>query len=152
MQFHDILFIQRIKYIELINDSSEHSITYGFNRASPLLQLPGFDITTCLPFDIMHTIYERIIPRHLNLLLHYVLNDKNYLSLSQLNHIIKVHQYGHTEIDMKPSLINRGITLLLIFGSKCQVNLYRSTVPCMDIHTFAHTHMYSIIISCMVYY
>ena len=127
LQFHNILFIQRTKdrhveYIELINDSSEHSITYGINRASPLLQLPGFDITTGLPFDIMHTIYEGIIPRHLNLLLHYVLDDKNYLSLSQLNHIIKVHQYGYTEIDTKPSPINRGSTIASDFRIKMSGN------------------------------
>ena len=88
--------------------------------SSTLLQLPGFDITTCLPFDIMHTIYEGIIPRHLNLLLHYVLDDKNYLS--QLNHIIKVHQYGYTEIDTKPSPINRGSTIASDFRIKMSGN------------------------------
>ena len=80
-----MLFTQRTMerhnlYIDLINDSAEHPVTYGINRASPLLQLPGFDITTCLPFDIMHTIYEGIVPRHLNLLLHYVLDEKIYLN------------------------------------------------------------------------
>ena len=47
----------------------------------------GFDIqyTTCLPFDIMHKIYEEIIPRHLNLLLHYVLDEKENLT----GHLIK---------------------------------------------------------------
>ena len=127
MQFHDILFIQRtkerhIEYIELINDSMEHSTTYGINGASPLLQLPGFDITTCLPFDIMHTIYEGIVPRHLNLLLHYVLDEKKYLTLSQLNHLIKVHQYGYTEMDTKPSPINRGSTIASDFRMKSSGN------------------------------
>ena len=40
----------------------------------------GFDVTTCLPFDIMHKIYEGIVPRHLNLLLHYVLDEKENLT------------------------------------------------------------------------
>ena len=70
----------------------------------------------------MHTIYEGIIPRHLNLLLHYVLDDKNYLSLSQLNYIIKVNQYGYTEIDTKPSPINRGSTIAADFRIKLSGN------------------------------
>ena len=52
----------------------------------------------------------------------YVLDDKNYLSLSQLNHIIKVHQYGYTEIDTKPSPINRGSTIASDFRIKMSGN------------------------------
>lgn len=115
MQFHEILFTQRtlekhIEYIELINESAVHSVTYGINGSSPLLQLPSFNITECLPFDIMHTIFEGVVPHHLNLLLHYLLDEKKYLTLCQLNEAIKVHHYGYTEMDTRPNPINRGTT------------------------------------------
>ena len=62
-----ILFIQctkerHIEYIELVQNIQQ------LTACSPLLHLPGFDVTTCLPFDIMHNIYEGIVPCHLNLL------------------------------------------------------------------------------------
>ena len=44
-------------YLELIEvGGSKHSITYGINNHSPLIDLFGFNITACLPFVIMHTI------------------------------------------------------------------------------------------------
>lgn len=78
-------------------------MTYGINRASPLLMLSNFDITKSLPFDVIHTIYEGIAACHLNLLFHHLIDDCHYFTLDQLNHIIKVHPYGYTESDTKPS-------------------------------------------------
>lgn len=82
MQFHEIQFEQRnmdkhMEYIALIKESDVHSATYGINEASPLLKLSNFDITTCLPFDIMHTVYEGVVTYHLNLLLSYLIDEKN---------------------------------------------------------------------------
>ena len=89
-----------------------HSVTYGINRASPLLMLSDFDITKSLPFDVMHTIYEGIASYHLNLLFTgHLIDDYHYFTLDQLNHIIKVHPYGYTECDTKPSPIHRESTL-----------------------------------------
>ena len=97
-------------YLALIDEADRHSTTYGINRASPLLQLTGFDITKCLPFDVMHTVYEGVAQYHLNLLLHHLIDSCHYLSLDQLNHLIKVHPYGYSESDTKPSLIYRQST------------------------------------------
>ena len=96
--------------LELIKESTTHSVTYGINRASPLLMLSNFDITKSLPFDVMHTIYEGIAAYHLNLLFHHLIDDCHYFTLDQLNHIIKVHPYGYTECDTKPSPIHREST------------------------------------------
>jgi len=59
--FHEVHFLQHDKityddYLTLIEYSKKHSVTYGNNRKSPLMQLPEFDITECLPFDIMYTV------------------------------------------------------------------------------------------------
>ena len=52
-------------YISLIEESEVHSVTYGINKASILPQLDNFDVTKCLPFDIMHTVYEGVAVYHL---------------------------------------------------------------------------------------
>lgn len=39
-------------------DHPDPSVNYGINRRSVLSDVPGFDVTKCLPFDIMHTIFE----------------------------------------------------------------------------------------------
>ena len=80
-------------YISLIKESEVHSVTYGINKASILQQLDNFDVTKCLPFDIMHTVYE---------------GTRKWLSLTELNHAIQAHHYGYTECDTKPNKINRG--------------------------------------------
>ena len=98
-------------YVSLIKESEVHSTTYGINRESILQQLDNFDVTKCLPFDIMHTIFEGVAVYHLNLLLHYIIDTRNWLTLVQLNHAIEAHHYGYTESDTKPNQINRGQTI-----------------------------------------
>ena len=63
-----------LQYLELIlNDKTGwHSTTYGINGPSILSNLKHFDITMCLPFDIMHSIFEGITVVHLNLLFCYL--------------------------------------------------------------------------------
>lgn len=51
-------------YVSLIQESEVHSTTYGINRESTLQQLDNFDVTKCLPFDIMHTIFEGVAVYH----------------------------------------------------------------------------------------
>lgn len=49
-------------YCELIEVDQRgtmgYSTTYGVNNRSFLMNLPVFDVTKCLPFDIMHTIFD----------------------------------------------------------------------------------------------
>ena len=83
-------------YISLIEESEVHSVTCGINKASILQQLDTFDVTKCLPFDIMHTVYEGVAVYHLNLLLHYLIDTRKWLSLTELNHAIQAHHYVYT--------------------------------------------------------
>lgn len=98
-----------LQYLELIlNDKTGwHSTTYGINGPSILSNLKHFDITMCLPFDIMHSIFEGITVVHLNLLFCYLCDDLVCINLEQLNHIIKSHPYGYSEVDTKPTVIDR---------------------------------------------
>jgi len=74
------------------------------------MELHEFDVTKCLPFDIMHTIYEGIAGYHIIRLLHYIINSCQYITLLQLNHIISSHHYGYSESDTKPNTINKDST------------------------------------------
>ena len=96
-------------YISLIEDSEVHSVTYGINKASILQQLDNFDVTKCLPFDIMHTVYEGVA---VYLLLYYLIDTRKWLSLTEL-----------TECDTKPNKINRGQTIDADFRIKSSGNL-----------------------------
>ena len=110
IQFHASQFIHRDKdshedQLKLIKANQKHSVTYGINGPSCLSDLKWFDITTCIPFDLMHTIYEGIASHHLNLLFQHLINDCSYFSLDKVNHLIKSHQYGYSESDTKPCVI-----------------------------------------------
>ena len=82
------------KYLQLIEGKGEggsrHSVTYGINGRSPLLDLVGFDITKCLPYDIMHTVFEGVAISHLKLLLNYCIEEMNSAKWSKVSIIISL--------------------------------------------------------------
>ena len=67
----------------------------------------GFDITKCLPFDVMDTLLEGVASDHINQLLHFVIDESQLFSLKDLNHITSSHDYSYSEVDTKPSPIYR---------------------------------------------
>lgn len=83
------------------------STTYGINLTSLFTSLDGFDVTSCFPFDIMHTVFEGVAKRHLGLLLHHIIDVKQYCNLNDVNHALSVHPYGYSESDTRPTLIKR---------------------------------------------
>ena len=75
------------------------------NSRSHVINLTGFDITSCLPFDIMHTVFEGVALHHLQALLPYLIETKKFFKLLQLNTFLRTHKYHHSET--KPSPINK---------------------------------------------
>ena len=67
---------------------SHFSTTYGVNFLSVLEEVPGFSVINGLPHDIMHDLYEGIVPFELKLLLRYY----KYITIAEVNSRI-VH-YG----------------------------------------------------------
>ena len=146
VQFHAGEFILRDlqnhkHYLTLIDgdSSGRHSTTYGINGTSPLLNLSGFDVTKSFPFDIMHSIFEGVARRHLNFLLHHVIDNCHCFSLSQMNHIIKSHPYGYSEADTKPMPVDRQSTTTSDFHfthsgtcylTTCEFQLHRDFCFC----------------------
>ena len=70
----------------------------------------------------MHTVYEGVAVYHLNLRLHYLIDTRKWLSLTELNHAIQAHHYGYTECDTKP---NRGQMIDADFRIKLSGNIVK---------------------------
>lgn len=86
---------------------SHFSTLYGVNRLSVLDEVPHFDLTLCLPHDIMHVILEGALSRNCKLLLHHCIIDKKYFSLNYLNKMFQDFDYGEHEKLNAPRSIDR---------------------------------------------
>ena len=60
------------------------STTYGINFLSVLEEVPGFSVINGLPHDIMHDLYEGVVPFELKLLLQHCVSRK-YFTIDELN-------------------------------------------------------------------
>jgi hypothetical protein len=87
------------------SDRMNVSVEYGINRRSCLQSLPHFSVVTGMPHDIMHDLFEGVIPHELKLLLQYC-TSQSFFQLATLNHRLKAFSYGYTEIGDKPAPIN----------------------------------------------
>ena len=56
-----------------IDERGHYSKVYGINRRSTLCDLSHFDVTKQLPQDIMHLLFEGIIPVHVELILNHAI-------------------------------------------------------------------------------
>ena len=97
-------------YCSVIEDSSDlrnhFSSEYGVKRKSILDELPYFDLTLCLPHDIMHIILEGALPRNIRLLLHHCIVEEKMFSLNHLNKIMTDFKYGEHEKFNSPRVID----------------------------------------------
>ena len=77
------------------------------NGLSILHEAPGFDVCSCFPHDIMHIIFEGVLPRHIKALVRYCISQKRFFTLQQLNTQISIFKYGYSEKMNKPRPIDR---------------------------------------------
>ena len=87
------------------HDSVKSSVEYGINRHSLLDEIPCFSVVKAMPHDIMHDLFEGVIPYELKLLIDHCSIANSYFSLATLNHRITAFDYGYSEIGDKPALI-----------------------------------------------
>ncbi|XP_028403169.1 uncharacterized protein LOC114525909 [Dendronephthya gigantea] len=83
------------------------STTYGVNGKSVLVNAGNFDVCQCFPQDIMHVLFEGVIPYEMKLLLKVIVDEKKFISLKELNHRIESFDYGYMNAKNKPSQIVR---------------------------------------------
>ena len=86
------------------NCSVHHSTSYGINRLSILEEIPGFSVTSGLPHDIMHDLFEGVVPYHMGLLLNYCVGEK-FFTIEELNERIATFDF----LDNKPSEIDSNL-------------------------------------------
>ena len=84
--------------------SALNSTSYGINRLSILEEIPGFSVTCGLPHDIMHDLFEGVIPYQMKLLLCHCVGKK-YFTIEELNVRIAAFDF----LDNKPSEIDSSV-------------------------------------------
>ena len=63
----------------LVGPLADHySTSYGINRLSLLEEVPEFSVTKGLPHDIMHDLFEGVVPKHMRILLCHCVNMKYF--------------------------------------------------------------------------
>ena len=77
-------------------------MTFGINRESELDKIPHFSVANNLPHDIMHDLFEGVVPLEIKLLLLNLINNK-YFTISEFNARLRQFDFGYTEICDKPS-------------------------------------------------
>ena len=85
--------------------SDHYSTSYGVNRLSMIIieEVPEFSVTRALPHDIMHDLFEGVLPKHMQLLLCYCVRKK-YFTVEELNSRIHAFDFLHntsSDIDSK---------------------------------------------------
>lgn len=83
--------------------SSSDSVTYGITNRSVLNDLPYFHVAnSMLPQDVMHILFEGVMPWEVKLMLATFIQEKHYFTLNELNERIKCFSYGRSEARNKP--------------------------------------------------
>ena len=81
-----------------------YSTCYGINRLSLLEEVPGFSVVTGLPHDIMHDLFEGVVPYELKLLIQHCVHSK-YFTIDLLNHRIGAYDF----VNSKPTAVDTRI-------------------------------------------
>lgn len=79
---------------------------YGVNSKSPLLKIPFFDVTTCLPQDCMHVLIEGVLEKASRCFLKYSLTEQSIFTVNDINKALDRFDFGHFHRD-KPAKIQR---------------------------------------------
>ena len=114
LQFRDSFFVQRTKqmhnqHLSLVNIDSKYVSAYGLKFESPLNSLNFFHTSAMLPPDIMHDLFEGVVPFELGLIINNLIS-KNYITLSQLNYKIKYSKFGFHDNENRPTELSDNFT------------------------------------------
>ena len=91
-------------HLEVAEDATYHSTTYGINRRTPLNYLQFYNVCDLgLPPDVMHDLLEGYVPYKTKLMLRHFIQEKDLFTLDELNTRIRNFRYGY--MDTKPTQI-----------------------------------------------
>lgn len=95
------------------DDDNSHNVrdrlstTYGITRRSILTSVDYFDVCRCLPEDIMHVLFEGVVPYEMKLLLKLLIDQRRIFTLKDLNQRIESFDLGYMNVKSKSSPISR---------------------------------------------
>ena len=82
-----------------------YSTTYGINRESILDNVSNFSVVTGMCYDIMHDLYENVVPFESKLLLINCI-EEIYITLPDLNNKLVHFDFGYSNISAQPGEID----------------------------------------------
>ena len=68
--------------------------------------MPNFSVVRGMPHDIMHDLYEGVVPHELILLLQHCIIEESLFDLGLLNERLLSLDYGYNECGDKPATIS----------------------------------------------
>ena len=80
------------------------STEYGINSSSYLLDVPGFDIISCMLHDPMLLFFEGVTMYETKLLLRYIIFDTKYVNIAQINRYL-TEAFIKLPADRRPNII-----------------------------------------------
>ena len=94
-------------HLRSLNGSSHasNSTKFGVNRPSELDNIPFFSVVMNLPHDVMHDLFEGVIPYEMKLLLAHLVNAK-YFTIGTVNERLRQFDFGYTERSDIPSQLD----------------------------------------------
>lgn len=86
-------------------NGAANSTEYGINRVPLLESVSNFSVVEGMPHDIMHDLYEGVVPHEFKMLLQHCL-AQSYFDLDYLNHRLQSFDFGYSENGDKPALLS----------------------------------------------
>lgn len=87
--------------------------TFGITKRSVLSKIRYFDITKHFPHDVMHDLYEGVLPYEMKLLLQHVTGNNSggpvLITLADINRRIEDYDYDYPDKKNKPISMSRNI-------------------------------------------
>jgi hypothetical protein len=66
-----------------------------------------FDVCKYLPEDIMHVLFEGIVPYETKLLLKYLIDERRCFTLTRLNQLLESFDFGYINRKNRPTCLTR---------------------------------------------
>ena len=124
--------------LQLIEENPAMRSVYGLTHNSVLNQLQYFHVTSGLPGDIAHDIFEGVIPEVIKMtVVHCV--QQEYFSLEHFNGIVRTFKYGESDVRNKPSPMSSDVGTFKVKQTASQAWCLLRHLPIMVGHRVPHT-------------
>lgn len=175
LNFRDNCFVPRNsvshqEHLDIINDETITQVAkefwqkhYGVNKTSPLINIPYFDVTTCLPQDAMHILIEGPVEILCRVYLQYCIKNLKLFTIDDFNQQLLSFDFKHFK-NNKPAPIQSNHLESTLHQSAAQLITLAHTLPfligewiisCEDAglkeHTFCYVQLLQILNVCLAY-